>query len=145
MRRSILTIVAVTGLLLTSGGPLLAANPSAPPDVTSAYYNGNLVSIRLKLMPSHAALELIQHNKSINTIYMEFYPGQDFVPVIGTIPGKDFNALWREVEVHWSSRPGPGAPQLTSVQDILNRAHPGRYTVGLTPTDNVYRAAVVGP
>src|SRR5262249_41845302 len=107
-----------------------------------AYYDGGLFTINFKLEPSSEAL--IEHNMSINTIYMCDQceqVGVMFTSVLDAIQGDGFNPLWRESQVIFN--PGFAPHPLTSDTAILDAVGTGG--IRLEPTSEVYRCSVVGP
>ena len=112
--------------------------------VMPAYYDGQQFTINFKELSSGGEGATLDHNGSINVIYMsdDCMPGkQMFVSVLDAIQGDGFNPLWNEVQVQFT--PPSGCHQLTSDTEILAAAAAGQ--VRLVPTDEVYRCSVVGP
>ena len=108
-----------------------------------ALYDGELFTINFKKMPPGGTDANIQHNGSINTIYMSdpgLPGGQPFISVLDAIQGDGFNPLWQEVQIIFND--GFTPRQLTSDTDILAAAAAGQ--IMLIPTNEVYRCAVVG-
>ena len=132
------------GLLLGAivAGPALASSPKGSSGDMPAYYDGNLFTINFKLQPN--SQKLIEHNKSINTIYMCDQceqVGVMFTSVLDAIQGDGFNPLWREVQVVFNT--GFTPHQFTSDTEIAGAANAGE--ISLQPTQEVYRCSVVGP
>ena len=128
-------IVCLSGVAL---GAALAGSLNGRAGVGPAYYDARLFNINLMHLPADAAAALIQHNASINTIYVvenSESGEEELIPVLDAIQGDGFNPLWREVLIS-------PAIQFTSDNDILAAAAAG--TITLTPTDEMYRCSVVG-
>jgi len=108
-----------------------------------AYYDDQLFTINLMMLPPNAESTLITHNGSINTIYesdMCAAAGHPFTAVLDAIQGDGFNPLWREVQVNF---PNPSAcKQLTSDNAILAAA--ATKMVTLQTTNDLYRCSVIG-
>src|SRR2546422_10090828 len=105
---------------------------------------GELFTINLSQFSDTAAENLIDHNGSINFIYMsdDGLPGnQPFISVLDAIQGDGFNPLWVEVQIHFT--PGHTARQLESDNEIADAFANGEITLEFT--DEVYRCSVVGP
>lgn len=142
MKRFRWAVVLTALVFLTTSGRVAASSSNGAAGQMPAYYDGQLFNINFKQMPSEGVL--LQHNKSINTIYMCdqcMASGFDFVSVLDAIQGDGFNPLWQEVQIAFA--PGQTPQQLTSDTDILAAAASGEIT--LTPTTEVYRCSVVGP
>ncbi len=130
-------------------GTALAGSGTGKPLVISAYYDAKLHDITLTHMPENATESLLQHNKSINTIYVVegSEPEEEdpsFIPVIDAIQGDGFNPLWQEVKVIFTD---PASTQqslgLFSDVDIANAVTAG--SISLEPQDELYRCSVIGP
>ena len=139
-----LPFLVALGLLLAVAvaGPALSSSSNVSSGQMPAYYDGNLFTINFKLQPDSQTL--IDHNKSINTIYMCDQCEQQavmFASVLDAIQGDGFNPLWREVQVVFNA--GFTPRQLSSDTAILNAAGTGE--ISLQPTNEVYRCSVVGP
>jgi hypothetical protein len=142
MKRYMCAILLTALVVLVSVGQVAAGSSNGTAGQMPAYYDGQLFTINLKEMPSEGTL--LQHNKSINTIYMCdqcVASGLDFVSVLDAIQGDGFNPLWQEVQIAFA--PGQTPQQLTSDTAIQAAAASGEIT--LTPTSEVYRCSVVGP
>ena len=111
--------------------------------IMPAFYDGTLFNINFKELPPGGEAATLNHNRSINTIYMsdEGMPnGHMFISVLDAIQGDGFNPLWREVQIVF---PDPlAATQFTSDTEILAAAAAGE--IQLVPTDEVYRCSVIG-
>jgi hypothetical protein len=141
MKLRISVIILALNLM---AGVVSAASPNGRAGVMPAIYDGELFTINFFELPEHAADSLIEHNASINTIYMseDMLPnGEMFAAVLDAIQGDGFNPLWVEVEVEFT--PGHTPRQLLSDDEIEDAAANGEIT--LTVTDEVYRCAVIGP
>ena len=144
MKHRVLALALAVLLLLSLGGAALASSPNGSAGQMPAYYDDQLFTINFKELPPKAEKSVLQHNKSINTIYMCDQceaSGFMFVSVLDAIQGDGFNPLWNEVQIAFN----PGFPirQLTSDTDVAAAAASGEIT--LTPTTEVYRCSVVGP
>lgn len=107
-----------------------------------AYYEGRLLTVNMKEMPSSETL--IDKNKSINEIYAsnDLDEEQDFIPVIDAIQGEGFNPLWRQILIVFN--PGFAPHQFVSEEQIEAAAAGATPEITLVETDEVYRCAVVG-
>ena len=108
-----------------------------------AYYDGQLFTINFMELPPGGEASNLQHNASINTIYMCdqcMSLGFMFVSVLDAIQGDGFNPLWQEAQIAFN--PGHPPRQLTSDNDIAAAEKAGEITV--TFTDEVYRCSVIG-
>src|SRR6266478_3289321 len=109
-----------------------------------AYYDGHLLTINFMELPSGGEQANLQHNGSINTIFMSdagLPGGQPFISVLDAIQGDGFNPLWLEVQINFTA--GHTPCQLFSDNEIANAFAASEIT--LTATDEVYRCSVVGP
>ena len=108
-----------------------------------AYYDGELFTINFMELPPGGEAANLQHNTSINTIYMCdqcMASGFMFVSVLDAIQGDGFNPLWQEAQIAFT--PGHSPRQLTSDNDIAAAEQAGEITVTLT--SEVYRCSVIG-
>ena len=108
-----------------------------------AYYDGQVFTINFMELPPGGEAANLQHNASINTIYMCdqcMTVGLMFVAVLDAIQGDGFNPLWQEAQIAFN--PGVTPFQLTSDNDIATAEAAGLITVTLT--DEVYRCSVIG-
>jgi hypothetical protein len=141
-RYALAVLLVLTVLSWSRTGMASAANANGSGGQMPAYYDGQLFTINFKEMTSEGTL--LQHNKSINTIYMCDQceaAGFMFVSVLDAIQGDGFNPLWQEVQVSFPA--GQAPVQFTSDTDIQAAAASGAIT--LSATTEVYRCAVVGP
>jgi hypothetical protein len=125
-------------------GVASAASPNGRGGVMPAIYDGELFTINFFELSEKAADSLIDHNASINVIYMseDLLPGGEmFVAVLDAIQGDGFNPLWLEAEIEFT--PGHTPRQLMSDDEIDDAVASGEIT--LIFTDEVYRCAVIGP
>jgi len=108
-----------------------------------AYYDGELFTVNMKEMPNSDPL--IEHNKSINTIYAtnDLDEEQDFFPVLDAIQGDGFNPLWQQVLIVFNE--GFTPHQFFSDVEIEDAAAGDNPEITLVVTDEVYRCSVVGP
>jgi hypothetical protein len=137
-------IPAVGFLLVASLGVARGGSPNGSAGDMPAFYDGQLLTINFKELPSGGEAAVLAHNKSINTIYMcdaceDELPG-GFVSVIDAIQGDGFNPLWQEVQITFND--GVAPRQLTSDDEVADAVSAGDIT--LAPTTEVYRCAVVG-
>jgi hypothetical protein len=117
------------------------SNPKGAAGQIPAFFNGQLVTINVKELSDTASATIIAHNPSLETIYVtnDLDEPQDFAPVISSVPGRGFNALWLQIRIEFTN----SAPhQFTSEADILAAANSGAIT--LVNTGEVYRDSVVG-
>jgi len=107
-----------------------------------ALFNGRSVTINVNELSDTASASIIAHNPSLRTIYVtnDLDEEQDFAPVINSVPGQNFNALWVQVRIQFN--PGVTPHQFTSEADILAAAKAGQIT--LINTGEVYRDSVAG-
>src|SRR5437867_10977137 len=68
-----------------------------------AFYDGTLFTINFKELPPGGEAATLNHNHSINIIYMsdQFMEvtGHMFISVIDAVQGDGFNPSWREVQI----------------------------------------------
>ncbi len=138
-----LGLLAACGLL--AGSVAFAASLNGSAGDMPAYYDAQLFTINFKQLPSGGENANLQHNGSINTIYMcdqceSGASGFLFIAVIDAIQGDGFNPLWAEVQITFNGSNPPR--QFTSDDQILEAAQNGEIT--LTPTGELYRCSVVG-
>jgi hypothetical protein len=141
-KKSIITILA-TALMLSFSASALAQNPNGSAGQMPAYYDDQLFTINFKELPRGGESSTLNHNGSINTIYMSDQAeaaGFMFVSVLDAIQGDGFNPLWNEVQIVFLTIP---IQQFTSDNDILAAA--ALKEIMLVPTNEVYRCSVVGP
>ena len=127
----------------TSGFVTTASNPNGVSGSMPAYYDDELFTINLMMLPPGGSSATIAHNGSINTIYQSdgCQPGgKPFVNVLDAIQGDGFNPLWREVQVNFANP--TLCKQFTSDNDILAAA--ANHTVTLVTTSDLYRCSVIG-
>jgi hypothetical protein len=107
-----------------------------------AFYDGELFTVNMFEVPASEAL--IDHNRSINTIYAsnDLDEEQDFMPVIDAIQGDGFNPLWQQVLIVFN--PGFTPHQFFDDEAIEAAAEGQNPEITLVTTDEVYRCAVVG-
>jgi hypothetical protein len=142
LKRTLGTILAAA-LMLSFSAPALAQNPNGSAGQMPAYYDDELFTINFKELPSGGEGSTLQHNGSINTIYMSDQAeaaGFMFISVLDAIQGDGFNPLWNEVQIVFLTIP---IQQFTSDNDILAAAR--MKEIMLVPTTEVYRCSVVGP
>ena len=135
---------AIMLALTVSAGATFAASENGRAGVMPAFYDDELFTINFKELPGNAEEALIEHNGSINMIFMsdEGLPGgRPFVSVLDAIQGDGFNPLWLEVQVHFL--PGHTPRQLTSDTEIFDAL--SAREIRLEATDEVYRCSVIGP
>jgi hypothetical protein len=143
LTRTLGTMLA-TAMMLSMSGPVLAQNVNGSAGQMPAYYDDELFTINFKQLPPGGESSTLQHNKSINTIYMsdqfEAATSKMFISVLNAIQGDGFNPLWNEVQIVFPAN-GPFV-QFTSDNAILAAEAMGR--IMLLPTKEVYRCSVVG-
>ena len=109
-----------------------------------AYYDDQVFTINFMELPPGGEAANLQHNGSINTIYMCdqcMTLGFMFVAVLDAIQGDGFNPIWQEAQIAFT--PGVAPFQLTSDNAIADAEAAGLITVTLK--DEVYRCSVIGP
>ena len=108
-----------------------------------AFYDDKQFLINFMELPPAGEAATLQHNKSINTIYMcdACAPTLTFISVLDAIQGDGFNPLWQEVQITFN--PGFIPHQFTSDNAVLSAASSGEIT--LAPTTEIYRCSVLGP
>jgi len=107
---------------------------------TSAYYDHNLLTINLQLLPPHAQQITLTKNHQINNIYQCDSCNFNFINVIDAIPTDGMNPLWQEVQISFIG--GATPHQLFSDNEILAAEAAGQITV--TPTGEMYTCSVIG-
>ena len=125
------------------GSSLMAASENGSAADMPAYYDGQLFTINFKELPPGGEDANLQHNGSINFIFMSdngLPGGQPFISVLDAIQGDGFNPLWQEVQITFN--PGQTPFQLTSDDQIADAAEAG--IISLTATGELYRCSVVG-
>jgi hypothetical protein len=107
-----------------------------------AFYEGELLTINDKELPTNTSATLIAKGQHLNEIYAtnDLDDEQDFAPVIDAIQGENFNPLWRQILIHFN--PGVTPHQFVSADEVEDAALAGDIT--LEETDEVYRCSVVG-
>src|SRR6266446_3577069 len=141
MKKSMLLILLQCCALLSIPAQSGSENGSAGD--MPAYYDHHLLTINFKELPSGGESANLQHNGSINTIFMSdagLPGGQPFISVLDAIQGDGFNPLWLEVQVNFKA--GHTARQLFSDNEVADAFNAGEIT--LTATGELYRCAVVG-
>ncbi len=136
----ILPVIAV----FLSGGAAVAGSENGSAGDMPAYYDHQLLTINFKELPAGGESANLQHNSSINIIYMSdpgLPGGQMFVSVLDAIQGDGFNPLWLEVQITFKA--GHTPRQLFSDNEIADAASAGE--INLSATGELYRCAVVGP
>jgi hypothetical protein len=138
-----LLVFVVVGL---GAGRLWAqGNPNGAAGQMDSYYDGELFTINLLELPEAAAEANIDHNKSLNEMYVfdgALPGGDEFVMVLDAIQGDGFNPLWREIEIQFNA--GFTPHQFTSDTEIEAAATGTNPEITLVETDEVYRCSVVG-
>src|ERR1044071_70085 len=99
MKRTMLAGIIGIGLLTPlCRSSLAAGSENGSGGDMPAYYDGQLFTINFKELPDGGEQATLQHNRSINVIYMaDTVPG--FVSVLDAIQGDGFNPLWEEVQI----------------------------------------------
>jgi len=142
MRRKLLSLFSALALMALAS-PLMAASENGSAGDMPAYYDGQLFTINFKELPPGGEDANLQHNGSINFIFMSdggLPGGQPFVSVLDAIQGDGFNPLWQEIQITFN--PGQTPFQLTSDDQIADAAEAG--IISLTATGELYRCSVVG-
>src|SRR5947208_1658414 len=106
MRRLILTFVSAFVVGTFTGEAVFASNMNGSGGDMPAYYDGNLLTINFKELPSGGEQATLNHNNSINLIYMSDagLPGPaPFISVLDAIQGDGFNPLWQEVQITFTA------------------------------------------
>jgi hypothetical protein len=118
-----------------------SSNGASAASQIPGFYDDNQVTINIKEQSETANASLIDHNKSINTIYAyaDLDDEQPFAPVIDAIHGEGFNPLWQQVLIQFNQ--GFEPHQFTSEEEVLAAEQAGEIT--LVTTDEVYICAVV--
>src|SRR5437588_7888750 len=115
LKQWLLVLLLVLAGSLAVSGQALAGSDNGSAGLMPAFYDGRLFNINFKEQPATGESSLLNHNGSINTIYMCDQcesMGFMFVSVLDAIQGDGFNPLWREVQVVFL--PGHSPRQLTS-------------------------------
>ncbi len=138
----LLCICLGASLSLTSVALAAKGNTNGAAGQMPAYYDAELFTVNMKEMPNSDPL--IEHNKSINTIYAsnDLDEEQDFIPVLDAIQGDGFNPLWLQVLIVFNE--GFTPHQFFSDDEVLDAAAEPDPEITLVETDEVYRCAVVG-
>src|SRR6266849_4363347 len=98
-----------------------AGNANGSAGDMPAFYDDHLFTINFAELPPGGEGANLQHNASINTIYMCDQCEADgfmFVSVLDAIQSDGFNPLWQEVQIEFNS--GFTPRQLTSDTDVLD-------------------------
>ncbi len=141
MRRIVLTLLLAVAMVLGLGLVASAGSINGREGAMPAFYDDALHTINFKMLTDHASVTLLEHNKSVNHIFMSANAaGEPFVSVIDAIQGDGFNPLWQEVDITFVTI---ARKQFTSDTDIAAAADAGQIT--LTFTNEVYRCSVIGP
>jgi hypothetical protein len=136
----------VAGLLLSGGTALAAGNVNGSGGDMPAMYDCQPFTINFKQLGEVSASALIQHNGSINFIYMCDQceeAGVMFPSVLDAIQGDGFNPLWIEVQVVFNVPITTELLQQLCSDDALDDAAEAGQ-ISLVTTDEVYRCSVVG-
>ena len=140
MKLHVIGIIVAVNLV---AGIAFAPSDNGRAGTMPAFYDDELFTINLMELSEKASESIIEHNTSLNVIYVSDDPlqgGEMFVSVIDAIQGDGFNPLWLEVEIHFTA--GHTPRQLTSDTEIEEALANGEIT--LEATDEVYRCSVVG-
>jgi len=144
MKERIIGGVVLAAFLVACRLVISAGSENGSGGQMPAFYDGRPFTINFKEEPANAEESLLEHNGSINVIYMsdEGLPGnKPFISVLDAIQGDGFNPLWQEVQIVFND--GFTPRQLLSDDEVDEAADAGEIT--LVPTDEVYRCSVVGP
>jgi len=125
-----------------NAAPAGQGSPHGAAGQMPAFYDGELFTVNMFEVP--ASDPLIEHNRSINTIYAsnDLDEEQDFIPVIDAIQGEGFNPLWQQVLIVFNA--GFTPHQFVSEEEIEAAAAAPNPEITLVVTDEVYRCSVVG-
>ena len=142
MKKNLFLLSAAVAVVAALSAYAGSANGSAGD--MPAFYDHQLFTINFKELPPGGEAANLQHNQSINIIYMSdaglSNGTQPFISVLDAIQGDGFNPLWLEVQVNFTA--GHTPRQLFSDNEVADAASAGEIT--LTPTGELYRCAVVG-
>jgi hypothetical protein len=141
MKKQMLSLMSV--LVMFSAQVASAGSGNGSHSEIPAYYDGELFTIQFVEFSDAAAEALLEHNKSINLIFVSDVSlpgGAPFIAVIDSVPGDEFNPLWLEVEIEFTA--GHPPRQLFSDEEVEEAAASGEIT--LEVTDEVYWCPVVG-
>src|SRR5262249_11836833 len=126
MSRISLGLVFTAVLTLALGALSTARSPNGSAGDMPAYYDGTLLTINFKELPASGESAVLDHNQSINFIYMSdqaVAQGFDFISVIDAIQGDGFNPLWQEVQITFLD--GVSPQQFFSDDEILDAFNAG--------------------
>jgi len=139
--------MSMMALLLLAGKSVLASgSANGSGGDMPAFYDCQQFTINFKPLGTMSASSLLQHNGSINTIYMCDQceaAGMMFTSVLDAIQGDGFNPLWQEVQVMFNVPITPDLLMSLCRDDFLTAAATAG-TVTLVPTNEIYRCSVVG-
>ena len=142
MKKNLFLLPAAVAVVAALSAYAGSANGSAGD--MPAYYDHQLFTINFKELPPGGEAANLQHNQSINIIYMSdaglSNGTEPFISVLDAIQGDGFNPLWLEVQINFTA--GHTPRQLFSDDEVAEAFSAGEIT--LTPTDELYRCAVVG-
>jgi hypothetical protein len=139
MKKSLVLILIVAGLLLVPVAVASAASMNGVAGAMPVLYDGNQLTMNFKLMPAAAQTPIHDRNGQINVVYQsDSTPG--FISVVDAIPGDGMNPLWEEWQITFNDP--AQAHQLGSDTEILAAAAAG--TITLTDTDEMYRCSLIG-
>ncbi len=142
MKKNLFLLPAAVAVVAALSAYAGSANGSAGD--MPAFYDHQLFTINFKELPPGGEAANLQHNQSINIIYMSdaglSNGTEPFISVLDAIQGDGFNPLWLEVQINFTA--GHTPRQLFSDDEVAEAFSAGEIT--LTPTDELYRCAVVG-
>lgn len=134
-------IVGVSACALQGTAAAAAGNTTGINGSMPAFYDHEVFTINFFRLPSQSVL--LAKNSQTNFIYQSdpgLPGGQPFVSVIDAIPGDGMNPLWAEEQIAFTA--GHTPRQLFSDDEIAAAVASGEIT--LTPTNELYRCAVIG-
>src|SRR5260370_21867857 len=87
-----------------------------------ALFNGQSVTINVLQLSDKAAAAIVANNPRLQTIFVtnDLDEPQTFAPVLSAVPGQNFNGLWDQLRLPFTT--GVTPHQCTSYADILAAA-----------------------
>ena len=107
-----------------------AGNANGSAGDMPAYYDHQMFTINFKELPPGGEAANLQHNQSINIIYMSdaglSNGTQPFISVLDAIQGDGFNPLWLEVQITFTAGHTPDTTpvsrEITSVKPSTRKS-----------------------